>query len=229
MSAAATYTPLSWAKELLKRLGDPDTPDNESAIIGWEQAEGGNWHNPDRFNPLDTTQDEPGAVSTNSVGVKAYTSWDQGFDATITTLTNGLYQPILTALGVGNDSFAVTDAVNSSKWGTHGAFPAPTGVGYATETSTGPQSSAASSASKSSGGGGCDSPSGLSIVNPGSWAKYVVCKVEEDAKPALFTVAAVLAGTTLVVVGLWRSVSHTETYKTAKQTATSAAMSGAVE
>lgn len=74
------------------------------------------------------------------------------------------------------------------------------------------------------GPGGCSSPSGVGVVNPFGWAGYLVCKLEEDAKPALFTAAAVLAGTSLVVLGLWRSVARTQTYKTVKQTAATGVM-----
>lgn len=232
-AAQSSYTPLTWARELLHRLGAPDTPANESALVGWEAAEGGNWRNTDRFNPLNTTQYEPGAVSTNAPGVKAYTSWEQGFQATIDTLTNGLYAPIIAALDTGTDARAVTDAVNSSPWGTHGAAPASTSGGYATLNSSGPTgssggSSPTGSSGKTGSGDPCNPPGGWSTLNPGAWAGYAICKIEEDAKPALFTVAAILAGTTLVVLGLWRSVSKTETYKTAKQTATTAAMGAEV-
>ena len=68
------YTARSWAKELLHRLGFPETTANVSAIVSWEAAEGGHWNNTAYFNPLNTTQDAPGATAMNDVGVKAYTS-----------------------------------------------------------------------------------------------------------------------------------------------------------
>ena len=82
-------------------------------------AEGGHWYNTARYNPLNTTQSEPGATTMNSVGVKAYLSWQQGFVATITTLRNGRYGAILAALARGDDAQAVVDAVAASPWGTH--------------------------------------------------------------------------------------------------------------
>ena len=88
----------SWAQALLGYLGLPVTSQNLTAITAWELAEGGNWFNSARFNPLDTTMPEPGATAMNGVGVKAYTSWAEGFTATIATLNNGLYGPILAAL-----------------------------------------------------------------------------------------------------------------------------------
>lgn len=116
--AAGDYTPTSWAAALLARLGMPTTPANLTAITAWETAEGGHWHNPDRYNPLNTTQPEPGAVSTNSAGVKAYTSWDQGLTATTQTLMNGSYSGILAALANGSSAQDVVSAVTASPWGT---------------------------------------------------------------------------------------------------------------
>jgi peptidoglycan hydrolase CwlO-like protein len=118
---AGAYSPASWAQALLGYLGLPRTSQNLTAITSWELAEGGNWFNSARYNPLDTTMPEPGATSMNSVGVKAYTSWAEGFTATVVTLHNGLYRPILAALQKGDDALAVAAAVAASPWGT-GAF-----------------------------------------------------------------------------------------------------------
>jgi len=112
------YTPFTWARALLTQLGMPTTTDNLAAITAWEMAEGGHWHNGAHFNPLNTTQPEPGAAAMNSVGVKAYVNWAQGFRATIATLRNGLYGGILAALSRGNDALAVAHAVAASPWGT---------------------------------------------------------------------------------------------------------------
>lgn len=118
VAAAGRYTQETWARELLRRAGLPLTAANVSAVVAWEMAEGGHWFNTAYYNPLNTTQPAPGATPMNSVGVKAYTSWEQGFSATITTLRNGLYGGILAALGAGDDAQAVADAVAASPWGT---------------------------------------------------------------------------------------------------------------
>jgi peptidoglycan hydrolase CwlO-like protein len=115
------YTQQTWARALLKNLGVPVTDANLTAIYSWEMAEGGHWYNTATFNPLNTTMSEPGATSMNSVGVKAYTSWEQGFAATISTLFNGYYAGILAALEKGDDAQAVANAVAASPWGT-GSF-----------------------------------------------------------------------------------------------------------
>ena len=115
-----TYTPSSWAAALLSAGGWPQTPCNLSAVTAWEQAEGGNWQNTARFNPLDTTQPEPGSSAMNSARVQAYPSWQAGFTATLATLGNGSYGPIRSALAAGTSAQAVADAVAASPWGTSG-------------------------------------------------------------------------------------------------------------
>ena len=54
----------------------------------------------------------------NSAGVQAYPSWQAGFTATLATLGNGSYGPILSALSSGGSAQAVADAVAASPWGT---------------------------------------------------------------------------------------------------------------
>jgi hypothetical protein len=112
------YSPFTWAQALLQNLGMPVTSANLAAVTAWEMAEGGHWHNSAHYNPLNTTMREPGATSMNSVGVKAYTSWTQGFTATVATLHDGYYTDILAALQNGGDAQAVADAVAASPWGT---------------------------------------------------------------------------------------------------------------
>jgi hypothetical protein len=105
-----------FAKALLSKLKAPNTKANVSSIDDWERLEGGNWDNTARYNPLDTTESEPGATDMNSAGVKAYQNWTQGIDATAQTLlspTNpdhGDYQQVVNALrsggGLENNSYA---------------------------------------------------------------------------------------------------------------------------
>jgi Skp family chaperone for outer membrane proteins len=118
MSKNGQFTQLTWAKALLVAMRFPVTADNVAAITAWEMAEGGHWYNTAYYNPLNTTQSMPGATIFNSVGVKAYTSWKQGLEATMITLKNGFYGGILDALKRGNDSEAVARAVGASPWGT---------------------------------------------------------------------------------------------------------------
>ncbi len=118
MARNGQFNQLTWARALLIAMRFPVTADNVAAIAAWEMAEGGHWYNTAYYNPLNTTQSMPGATVFNSVGVKAYTSWKQGLQATMITLRNGYYGGILDALRRGNDSSAVAAAVGASPWGT---------------------------------------------------------------------------------------------------------------
>jgi hypothetical protein len=103
-----------FASDLLARLGMPQTAENVRALVAWQQAEGTRA----AFNPLATTQGSAGANDFNSVGVKNYTSYAQGLDATVTTLCNGRYGEILAALLDGSSASRLASAVERSPWGT---------------------------------------------------------------------------------------------------------------
>lgn len=107
-----------WARTILEAMGYRQTNANVTAMMAWMNAEGGNWNNTATYNPLNTTQRMPGSHSMNSVGVQAYTSWEQGISATIKTLKNGYYGSILSALKAGNSAQSVANAVVNSPWGT---------------------------------------------------------------------------------------------------------------
>jgi hypothetical protein len=104
-----------WAKDFLTKLGAPITGPNVQAITAWEQAEG----TKAAFNPLATTQGGyAGETQFNSVGVKNYTSYQDGIDANVKVITNGLYPNIIAALQQGTDAMAVAKAIAASPWGT---------------------------------------------------------------------------------------------------------------
>lgn len=123
---ATNYTPQTWAVAVLNKLGYKATPGAVKALVGWQAAEGGHWNNSARYNPLNTTQPEPGYETFRSVGQGAadigiYKSWQQGIDATVKTLENGRYGGILAGLRSG-DAGAVANAIGSSPWGTNGTL-----------------------------------------------------------------------------------------------------------
>lgn len=89
-----------WAVGILGQMGFPTTQSNVQFLVSWAAREGGNWKNSAAYNPLNTTENEPGATGMNSVGVKSYSSWQQGDKATIATLQG--YPQILAALRGGN-------------------------------------------------------------------------------------------------------------------------------
>jgi hypothetical protein len=122
-------SPDTFAVALLTAIHAPRSTSNVSVIVAWEAEEGGNWHNPDTFNPLDSTQPLGGSHATNSVGVQAYSSWSVGLRATVETLENGYYSNVLQALDEGNNALKVEEAVVASPWGT-GPFASLIGEKY---------------------------------------------------------------------------------------------------
>jgi hypothetical protein len=102
-----------FGEKLLKRLGLPDTPENLKFLDAWQRAEGGS-----ADNPFNTTQDAPGAVNFNRIGVKRYPSIDEGVEATAKTLSNGKYNNILNSLKQSNTHQAAVELA-SGPWGTH--------------------------------------------------------------------------------------------------------------
>jgi hypothetical protein len=121
--AGGSYTVQTWAPAFLSAAGEPITACNERFVIAWENAEGGNWQNTAAYNPLNSTQTEPGSSAINSAGVQKYTSWQQGLQADAATLRNGRYAGILSALNAGNDAQQAANAAAGSPWGT-GSFTA---------------------------------------------------------------------------------------------------------
>jgi hypothetical protein len=111
----AGVDPVQWGRDFLTRLGMPVTAENMRLMKAWQQAEG----TAARFNPLATTQSGfTGETQFNSVGVKNYTSYEDGLNANVKVITNGLYKNILAALQAGNSAETTAQAITNSPWGT---------------------------------------------------------------------------------------------------------------
>jgi hypothetical protein len=91
----------AWIVAMLAALGAPPTAANISSITNWISRETP-WPAVAKYNPLNTTQESPGATQYNSVGVRNYTSPANGIIATVQTLENGNYQAIVAALRSGS-------------------------------------------------------------------------------------------------------------------------------
>lgn len=85
-----TMTPQAFAAQELAALGAPVNATTQSEMLAWETAEGGNWDNSAKANPLNTSMPEAGSVNYQTgqpgVGVQAYPSWSEGISATTQTL-----------------------------------------------------------------------------------------------------------------------------------------------
>lgn len=97
-------TPQWFARQVLKGLGLPVTTANVNWLTAWESREGGHWENTAQYNPLNTTLAMPGSSTMNGVGVRVYTSWQQGIEATVKTLAESRYSDIRSALHTGSIS-----------------------------------------------------------------------------------------------------------------------------
>lgn len=117
-SITGNVTPQDFAAAVLRELGIKSTTASISKLVAWEKQEGGNWANSATYNPLNTTLAMPGAGNTGTQGnIKAYTSWQQGLEATVKTLQGSSYAAIVANLKGGSD-FSFETAVNLSPWGT---------------------------------------------------------------------------------------------------------------
>jgi hypothetical protein len=107
-----------FARDVLGGLGEPTTALNVDSIVAWAAGEG----SCARYNPLDTTLPEPGAVAFNTLAdgghVWNYPSWPVGVQATVDTLTSGRYQPVLDVLRSSGGPTALEGAVRATPWGT---------------------------------------------------------------------------------------------------------------
>ena len=113
-----------WAKALLDALDIGASVGALVAIVAWEASENTAALN----NPLATTEGGYGGtdLAGNSSGVKNYPTTQDGIDATVATLKNGLYGAILAALqGAQNTTIPsstsaaqIASAIAASPWGT---------------------------------------------------------------------------------------------------------------
>lgn len=107
----------NFAQAVLTKAGLPITPENMRFMVAWQQGEG----TAAAFNPLATTDHAPGSTAfndNNGTPVQNFTSFEQGVDTTVRTLTNGRYGNILAALGQGSSATAAAQALANSPWGT---------------------------------------------------------------------------------------------------------------
>lgn len=113
-------------KSVLLDLKLPVNGRNVDFLLKWSNAEKrapGKFHG---FNPLNTTWDkkakDPGQTVFNSHGVKSYSSFNTGVEATADTLKLPHYKNIFNYLKTGNAN-PVLIVKELQKWGTHNFKP----------------------------------------------------------------------------------------------------------
>jgi hypothetical protein len=113
-------TPVSFAEELLSRLGLPVTESNVRALVAFQNQEGGH-ENGARFNPLNTMLRTGDSVNFQSKkvgpGVQAYSSWDEGLRATEKTMRQGNMRAIFDSLRASASPADTIAAIAKSPWG----------------------------------------------------------------------------------------------------------------
>lgn len=105
-----------FAVALLNTLGLEPTKNRLISLVAFGAIEGGHWNNTATYNPFNTTLNAPGAVSVNSVGVKAYPNWATGIKATAATIAQTNMRPIAVALKNNVDPKAFLTAVTQTPW-----------------------------------------------------------------------------------------------------------------
>ena len=138
-AGGVSMTKGEWAKALLGKLGAPASKENTAAIQQWMAEEGGHWNNSAGYNPLNTTYSMKGASLMDSgpgraAGVKHYTDWAQGLNATVNTLTGNQaeqrgYTKIISLLKSGASKEEIHKAILASSWGTGGGSGSATAEG----------------------------------------------------------------------------------------------------
>ena len=119
-----TFSQQTWASAFLAAIGNASPSTSiRNFVMGWEKEEGGGIANACQYNALNTTLPMPDATSCNSIGVKSYTSFQEGVGANALTLQQGypsLLQALRTndsnALGLGNGPVSNGVAQDLSKW-----------------------------------------------------------------------------------------------------------------
>jgi hypothetical protein len=213
-----TTSPTDFADWLLAGIGDDPTQDAADVplVVDWEAQEGGQWNNSAHYNPLNTTLPLDGSTvlsgggAAAAAGVQAYSSWQDGLQATIDTLVDTknsaggqLYAPILAALAENNPTTAAQAIVNSP-WGTtsvtydgnrytRGAATSPSTTGSTTTTP-------ATSGASSTGGPGTESAGFISGLTGGVW---------DSVKPFLLEAMFGVGAIAIVVLGTKQLVQPT--------------------
>jgi hypothetical protein len=115
--SAIAWSRAAWAQAFLRRIPEPVTICNLSAVVAWETREGGGYGNQASFDPLNVNPG-PGTPWPGhpAIGAWAFPDAAAGLAYTVRTIRNGYYGGILAALHAGDSAQAVLNAVMASPW-----------------------------------------------------------------------------------------------------------------
>ena len=112
-----TYQEMALAA--LKWGNKPTSTNNVHSLVIWACSENDlvSTKTKAKWNPWDTTEPEKGATNFNSVGVKNYTTIQEGLTAFWATLNNGLYPKIVMDLEASAAPAVTCNDIMNSPWG----------------------------------------------------------------------------------------------------------------
>lgn len=115
-----------FARAVLAAIGAPGSNENIAFMLAWFKREGTRA----TYNPLATTLKYGNyGKDLNSVGVKNYSDWDSGVQATAKTLTSGRYNGIVTDLRAGNAQGAANNHAKEFQTWSGGGYSSISGIG----------------------------------------------------------------------------------------------------
>lgn len=207
---------LTWAEDLLRKIGAPETEGNKQFVYDWEVSEGGGG----AYNPLNQG-DVPGhpelttSGSQYGGGAADYASWGDGLQGAADYLGMSSYAGIEADLQA-NDPEAARSALWQSGW-------ASSHYGYGSAFSDAAIPGHASALPPDAAGSTKSGGSGFEWWNPFSWASSAAHTAASDIQSAEVSAAEtlakdlagamlvgvfVIAGLALVVVGAARATGH---------------------
>lgn len=156
---------LTWAEDLLRRIGAPETAGNKQFVYDWEVSEGGGG----AYNPLNQgpVPGDPRLTTSGSQyggGAADYASWTDGLTGAADYLNMSSYQPVAADLQA-NDPAAARTALWDSPW-------AASHYGYGSAWSSEPVPGRAQALPAGGGGKGSGkgSSGGVTWYEPWTWA-----------------------------------------------------------
>lgn len=200
----------TWAVDLLKKIGAPQSAANQQFIYDWETSEGGGG----KYNPLNQgpVPGHPELTTTGSQyggGAADFASWSDGLTGAADYLDMPAYQGIRDALRSGRPDAARAALINSpwaaSHYGNGSAFSDAPLPGH---------KSVLSPASSSDGSGS----------TPGGSSGGLLGGLTNELKTLGILVPAVVAGAGLVVWGLGRMTGAKQKIESAAGTAAKGAL-----
>lgn len=126
-----------FATEVLKGIGAPTSQANVEMLVRWMEAEDSRSKMQatsempvaiERFNPLNTTMKMAGdSGPLNSAGVRGYSDFNSGVQATVNTLNLSYYKDIVSHLKANTGGWEkLRSTIGSSPWGTFKQYAKPT-------------------------------------------------------------------------------------------------------